>query len=252
MISRRVLIFLTAAGALFAGELPSELMPSAAERTAALQVALVRVVDQYGTPIPYAQAWVNGRPPVTADTLGEVRLPKPLEAGTRVMARRIGYAPGDTTLTSLLPEALLVTLQPTGKQLEEVRTIAERSTPLSRTGFYDRMSRVRNGAINGEFVTPEELDSRATGMLSQVFQGRMLVRVGGNPYRPKLTGRAGCAIDILADGKVINGPLDEYVSASEIMGVEIYGSTANAPAELIPTTRRGSCGLIAIWTGPRR
>jgi hypothetical protein len=36
------------------------------------------------------------------------------------------------------------------------------------------------------------------------------------------------------------------------MAIEVYNSTANAPSELVPPTGGGSCGLIAIWTGPRR
>jgi hypothetical protein len=46
--------------------------------------------------------------------------------------------------------------------------------------------------------------------------------------------------------------LDEIVDGRAIMGIEIYPSIANAPVELIPTASHGGCGLVAIWTGPRR
>lgn len=46
--------------------------------------------------------------------------------------------------------------------------------------------------------------------------------------------------------------VDQATNATEVMAIEVYNSTANAPSELIPTTGGGSCGLIAIWTGPRR
>lgn len=46
--------------------------------------------------------------------------------------------------------------------------------------------------------------------------------------------------------------IDELVASREIMAIEIYGSTANAPAELIPLTGGGSCGIVALWTGPRQ
>jgi hypothetical protein len=46
--------------------------------------------------------------------------------------------------------------------------------------------------------------------------------------------------------------IDQLAAAREVMAVEVYNSTANAPAELIPLTGGGSCGIIALWTGPRR
>jgi hypothetical protein len=45
--------------------------------------------------------------------------------------------------------------------------------------------------------------------------------------------------------------LDMLAHGREIAAIEVYGSTANAPSELIPLTGRGSCGLIAVWTGGR-
>ena len=65
------------------------------------------------------------------------------------------------------------------------------------------------------------------------------------------TGRGGCRHQVLVDGLPSPVPLSQ-ITASEIMGVEVYPSTANAPVELIPVTNRGSCGIVAIWLGPRR
>ncbi len=89
-------------------------------------------------------------------------------------------------------------------------------------------------------------------MLTQLFYGRLFVTVGRN--RPVvLTGRGGCLMEVLVDGRVLREQsIDEVLSVSEVMGIEIYPSTANAPADLIPLTNRGTCGLVAIWTGPRR
>jgi hypothetical protein len=44
-------------------------------------------------------------------------------------------------------------------------------------------------------------------------------------------------------------PIDDLVSGRSVAAIEIYASTANAPAELIPLTGNGSCGIVAIWTG---
>ena len=45
--------------------------------------------------------------------------------------------------------------------------------------------------------------------------------------------------------------IDQVVSGLSVMAIEIYPSTANAPFELQRLGGRGSCGIIAIWTGPR-
>jgi hypothetical protein len=161
--------------------------------------------------------------------------------------------------------------------LEAVPTVALRSTPLSRTGFYDRMQRVHDGAIVGRFITPEELEQRRPTLVSQVLQGLPSVRVQRAPDgRAVVLGRGGCPMTVLLDGQRRNGllqdnsrfrttsinpqgqygngdlSLDEATNATEVMAIEVYNSTANAPSELIPTTGGGSCRLIAIWTGARR
>ena len=212
----------------------------------------VQVVDPLGSPIPYAQVAVNREASIPTDTAGLVRLRTALAAGVRVRVQRIGFTPLDTVLQAPLADVVRLPLQPLARELGAVRVEAERDTPLARTGFYERMRRVRLGAVRGEFITPEELESRTTGLLATVFQGRQLVTVGRT--RPlMLHGRGGCQMDVLVDGRPLReGFLDEFMSANEIMGVEIYGSTANAPAELIPLTSRGSCGIVAVWTGPRR
>jgi hypothetical protein len=61
-------------------------------------------------------------------------------------------------------------------------------------------------------------------------------------------------MNILLDGKLMMGDNtpDDYLGSHEVMAIEIYPSTANAPFELIPVTAQGSCGIVAFWTGPRR
>lgn len=95
-----------------------------------------------------------------------------------------------------------------------------------------------------------------------------------------LLGRGRCGLTVLLDGKKVHNtledrvvgeaptsisgggtrppaggyPLDinEIVDARSVMAIEIYPSTANAPAELQTLGGRGSCGIVAIWTGPRQ
>ena len=176
----------------------------------------------------------------------------------------------------------VVRLEPAVRTLGEVRVVADRHTPLARTGFYDRMQRVQRGAIVGTFITPEELERRSSTLTSHVLTGLPSVRIQrASDGRPIVLGRGGCPMTVLLDGQRLNGLLqeaaagrgtsiapnsqmrpmgresewpsiDQVTVATEIMAIEVYNSTANAPSELIPLTGGGSCGIIALWTGPRR
>ncbi len=91
-----------------------------------------------------------------------------------------------------------------------------------------------------------------------------------------VTGRGGCKMNILIDGQLVTGTVqeeqaggsilssgtrvgregikwdvDQLVDGRSVMAIEVYPSGANAPAELIPFGGRGSCGIVAIWTGGR-
>ncbi len=239
--------------------------------------SIVRVLDRDSLPIPFALVQVGGGAERVADSLGRARFAKELGTAASLTVRRIGYAPFHGRATTSAQGELVVLLEPMVRELEAVQTVALRSTPLSRTGFYDRMQRVHDGAIVGRFITPEELEQRRPTLVSQVLQGLPSVRVQRAPDgRAVVLGRGGCPMTVLLDGQRLNGllqdnarfrstsinpqgqrdggdlSLDEATNASEVMAIEVYNSTANAPSELIPTTGGGSCGLIAIWTGPRR
>jgi hypothetical protein len=219
-------------------------------RLVSAQEAL-RVIDAAGRGIPYALVQIGRDAPAVTDSAGLVRL-RTTYGGARVSARRIGYAPFDSVASRGADGALFVRLLSTSGALDTLRTVAALRTPLELTGFYARVRREASGSYRGEFVTPEELEQRQAGVLTQLFYGRQFVTVGRS--RPVvLTGRGGCLMEVLVDGRVLRDQsIDEVLSVSEVMAMEIYPSTANAPAELIPLTNRGSCGLVAIWTGPRR
>ncbi|MBX9929360.1 MAG: hypothetical protein K2X99_10650 [Gemmatimonadaceae bacterium] len=167
--------------------------------------------------------------------------------------------------------------------VDTVRIVATASTPLSRTGFYDRMQRVQRGAFTAEFLTPEELEQRDRGRTSEILSGSRFVRLlqsGGARSRVILTGRGGCPMNIVIDGQAIQRTLeetattgapssimssgsarrysedvlsiDELLDGRAIMAIEIYPSGTNAPAEITPPSGRGACGIVVIWTGARR
>ena len=210
----------------------------------------LRVLDADSLPIPYALVSLDGGTARATDPEGRLadRLEGKLAVAVRV--QRVGYAPFDGTLTRASDaEPFVVQLEPIRPTLEAVRTVAPRAPMLVRTGFYDRLDRRRSGAFVGEFITPEELELRAVGRITSVLAGKPYVQVSNG----RLFGRGGCRMNVFLDGKLMgdNAP-DDYVGSHEVMAIEIYPSTANAPAELIPVTAQGSCGIVAFWTGPRR
>jgi hypothetical protein len=241
--------------------------------------AVVRVIDRDSIPIPFALVQVKGGAERVADSVGLVRFAQDFVPGAPLQVRRLGYAPFTGLITEAAGREVVIVLDAVQRTLDAVRTVAPRSTAVSRTGFYDRMERVRTGAIVGWFVTPEALEQRKVMQVSRALQGvgstRIVRHVDG---RPIVTGRGNCPMTILLDGVRVNRVLsgapsraptslnprgryepsdgslsvDELVDGASVMAIEIYPSTANAPAELIPLTGGGACGIVALWTGPRR
>lgn len=164
--------------------------------------------------------------------------------------------------------------------------------PLVQRGFYERVDRVQKGAILADFFTPEQLDERAgMTKVTQMIAGSRYARVESMVLDPSrgltrvliIVGRGGCPMTILLDGEAVKGTaqdfaisetpqsinpngtrqvqassmdakvsVDDIVDGRSIMAIEVYPSTANAPAELQRASGRGSCGIVALWTGARR
>ena len=269
---RRVIVRLVALSASLA------LLPSGSTLKAQ---SIVRVLDRDSVPVPFAMVTVTGSPARATDSTGRVRLSGGQGGVTRFAVRRIGYAPFAGEVEPGADGQYVVLLAAARPRLDTVRAIAPRETPLSRTGFYDRMARVRNGAITGWFISPEELDDRQIMQVSRALQGVGSVRVSRTrDGHAVIGGRGGCGMTILLDGIRLNRvlgqessteapvsisgsmmgmsaskdhrPIDELVEGGAVMAIEIYPSLANAPAELIPLSGGGGCGIIALWTGPRR
>jgi hypothetical protein len=245
--------------------------------------APIHVTSAGGVPVPYAVVSVDESPFRIVGADGALPLSLDDRDSVRVMARRIGYRPFNGWARRSGEGEYTVVMSAIAAGLDTVRVVAQMSTPLSKTGFYDRVERVRKSAMLGEFISPEELDARNYLKLSEIMQGRQYSRVAminsGARSQPVLQGRGRCPLNIVVDGQPVKNTtqdlpvsgvplsifhggsnaakanpigLDDIVDGRSIMGIEIYPSTANAPGELIPMASRGGCGLVAIWTGPRK
>lgn len=231
--------------------------PTAAPR----RTVPLRVVGPGGAPIPFAVVDAGGGITRVADSSGIAYLPQPGAEAQRIRVRRIGFAALDTVIALRGNGELRVELRALGQLLDAVTVTATASSPLARAGFYDRVQRVQRGAIAAEFVTPEEIEGRNAAQVSDLLRGRRTISVtrGLTPLRTIVKGRGGCDMTILLDGQRMRSDdaaridgavaIDDLVSGRNVLAIEIYPSTANAPSELIPLTGGGSCGIIAIWTG---
>jgi hypothetical protein len=237
----------------------------------------IRVADTTGAAIPYAVLDANPGGRRVADSLGVVIYSLGANANAvRVQARRIGYAPASVLLQTS-ERTHEIRLEGVARGLSEIRITDRRNNLLVDRGFYDRVDRVRNGAYTGEFITPEDLERLSPASLSRALSESRYVRItrAGSRSLVVLRGRSDCGYNILIDGMRVRGTLEEdapgttsinpqgtrrqgaptgieeLINGLEIAAIEVYPSAATAPAEIQARAMagRGTCGIIAIWTG---
>lgn len=244
----------------------------------------VTVRDTSGLVIPYALLDVVPGGRRVADVQGSAQFPRPAADSVLLQVRRIGFAEFSARVSSRAD--VEVRLVPLARTLETMNIAARQNTLLAQQGFYERMERVQRGAVVGEFITPEELEAMGAMTVSRAFSRSRHVRVvrgrGNGVSDTKLLGRSDCGFTVLVDGQRVESlqdhqqgltsidprgtsragggrearppSIEELVPGSDIAAIEVYPSAANAPSELQARAMggRGSCGIIAIWTGGRR
>lgn len=257
----------------------------------AQQTARVEVRDDQGAPVGYALVSPVGGTSQVANDSGVVTIRTRATDSLNLRVRRIGYREHFGWVARGDGGAYRVTLPRVAATLSTVEVTAAGSssnTVLSQRGFYDRVDRVQKGAILADFLTPEQLDERqGFTKVTQMIAGSRYARVnslsGGNTRVLVIVGRGGCPMNIVLDGQLVRGTaqdvavsevpqsinpngtrqsgsdsmaakvsIDDVVDGRSIMAIEIYSNTANAPAELVRVSGRGSCGIVALWSGARR
>ena len=261
--------------------------PTPPKPTRTAPVREVQVLDADGQPIPYAVVSMGNSPPRVANEAGIATLANPVDSDSaELVVRRIGYAPfGDWADLDAEGERFEVRLRGLPRALNPVTVQARRDTPLARRGFYDRLERVSRGATVGRFITPEELELRATSQLSGILAAEPYIRIQRSNGKAILTGRQhGCGMQVVLDGMRMGGmveevytqdgqaeirrmgggaqatarflqsrqSVDEIISSLSVSAVEIYPSAAGAPPEIQRAAGTSACGIIVIWTGDRQ
>lgn len=248
------------------------------------QRTTIVVRDGTGAAVPYAFVQPAAGAPITLDSAGRGELLLRGRDSMHVRVRRIGYTPLDRWVRLPVSDSLVLVMGRVVQALSAVEVVGVRDTPLGRRGFYDRMDRVKRGATVGEFVTPEQLELQLPMTLTQALRDSRYARLGRlNSGLPVLLGRGGCAMNIVVDGQYVRATsqdavveqhptsirregtyrpppgsptieLNSIVGGNEIAAIEVYPSVANAPFELqaaVPSGR-GTCGIVAVWTGGRK
>ena len=235
---------------------------------------VVRVLDPEAKPIPYALVNLRDGLSRVADDQGMVTFSEEARDSIRLVARRIGYDPFEGWVKrSEANGEYAIAMKVLPRSIQAVQVTDRPNTPLGRSGFYDRVQRVQNGAFSARMITPEEIEARNPLKLTQLLQGENLVRVQRyDMNRSVLTGRGGmCGMTVLLDGMRVSGTLeealeerinpppisslvsvDDIVQGPNLAAIEIYASPASIPAELQRASGNARCGLVAIWTGRRR
>ena len=154
-------------------------------------------------------------------------------------------------------------------ELEPLVVTAVREKRLELQGFYDR--RELGEAVGaGVFLTREDMQEasaiRVTHYLGRIPGLRTECQGSGNNNcvirmtrgAPSLSGSAeyGCVntnvyldgVRVIRDGGGFNDSIDNFVTPSEIAGIEVYRGASELPAEFGGSV--GRCGAIVIWTGP--
>jgi hypothetical protein len=223
------------------------------------------VTDTGGRVISYVTLDGGPKYRTVTNAVGEFKWLVPPNAAFDVQVRRIGFLPvkfrvvpgADTTIKVPMEQlaVLLNTQMIRAQQL--VRTLELR-------GFYARALESQNGALVGDFVTPEEIEMRNPQRVTQLLdqkRGISIRRTGScqviaTCYR--VYGQGGCAATVYLDGQRLNSlaapaadprsapAIDELIPVTGVSGIEVYPRGSSAPSKY--QALGGTCAVVVIWT----
>jgi len=209
---------------------------------APLPVTSVMLLDSTDTAVAWAES----------DSVGRFVLPAPRFGRYRLFADRLGYGEvlSDTlALAGAYPVDVEVRMVPIPLELDAVVVTAERRRMrLEQQGFYRR-----RGQAFGTFFDTEGIEALHPTLTTDILRrvpGVVVrrTREGGAVATTWRRGRS-CPMKVVLDGFKIDtsvGSLDDWVSASSVIGVEVYPGGVGAPIQYRGTD--AFCGVVMIWT----
>ncbi len=247
------------------GDAPTELFlrtlllsPTDSTATTGSAVVSGRVVLEGSASGAGTRVELAGTPAVTiTDEKGEFTL-RNLPSGTRVVvARHLGFAADavEVDLSSREPKNITIRLPKYVTVMDPVLVTARRTAALDKVGFARRQ---RSGG--GYFVGPDRLAKMRPNELTDILRTIPGLRVeygqGGETVTTtrgatSLTGRS-CVqyyVDDMPWQAGDAGDVNMFVSAREVVAVEVYHGTSTPPQ--YTGLGMGNCSVIVLWTRMR-
>jgi hypothetical protein len=152
-------------------------------------------------------------------------------------------------------------------ELEPLVVTVVRDRRLERRGYYDRRD-IGEKVGNGVFFNLEEIQKLMPSRVTNLLQWVPGVRIdcSGGAYNCSIImsrgtpglrggGQTGCVnanvyldgVRVVRDNQTSPQSIDAFVSPADIVGMEVYRSASEVPAEFSGSV--GQCGAIVIWTG---
>lgn len=267
-VMRRALTLLVALAALASSGAAQQPTPGGKDSVLSVTVAGV-VTDTAGRLLPGAEVRL-GTSTTIADEEARFVVAGLTPGSIDLHVRSIGYQPVARTLEVEpgLRVDVAIRLTPSAVELGTVVVEGVRmSTRLLHMGFYHRQK-----VGSGRFFDREALE-RHGGTLSGLLQEVPAVRVMRDPQgRGHLLGRSAtrtCRMSVYLDGLLIRWAaetgIDHVVARQDILGLEVYPSAVQVPAQLsvpqaagpgmsgpagIGSAGLADCGAVVIWTKP--
>jgi hypothetical protein len=215
------------------------------------------VRDSAGRPIRDAELVVAGRAgSARTNDAGEFRVGAVPVGERRVVLRRLGYVPADTTIRiaadSTTRVSIVMIAQPA--LLDTVR-VAAACPQLGFEGF-----RCRKQVGRGVYLDLDSIDAAYAGYegTGDLFRDRPGFQMRVTPRgvrRPVATGGWGCLIEVV-DGRLASRTNPVPYTLKQVIGVEIYQKLSDVPPyyQQYAWQRAYPCTLVVYWTQvrPRR
>lgn len=213
-----------------------------------------------GRPVAGARVMVWGTGlETTSSEAGEFTLGA-LPGGTHTLeVRAVGFAPAQRPVDIVqgTPGSTDVELAMLGITLDTVRVVAQQLYTSQREADLER--RMRTGL--GHYFDDNDIEERHPFVVTDLLRtvpGVMVVPTAGSGETVLMRGGQGlgngvCRPDVWFDGARVtidqSFPLNSLVSPSDIRAIEVYAHAALVPPQFASFS---GCGVVVIWTGPRR
>lgn len=230
---------------------------------AAGQVLKGRTVQaRDGKPIPNVEVSLlslDAKPLLTAvtDSTGWFTLRPPGAGAFLLRARHVAYLTATDTVQVQAREETLVEVRMGThaiplKPIVVLTHVGARALPLEE--YRQRMQMNRSLGV-GQFITRAQIEARKYAYVSDILSSIAgVVRQSSGAYQSTilLSGTRGtfCRPLFFLDGARLNEGnvpinVDNYVSPSDVEGIEVYSGTAQMPAAYYDPSQ---CGVVLIWT----